>query len=71
MAKQMFPFLLLSVGEILKFEKNVTPIKIQNFICKDEAFGIRVPLDECRLALNLLENSGFIKITKKDIYERC
>ena len=71
MPKEMFHFLLLSAGEILKFEKNVTPMKIQNFICKDEAFGVRVPLAECRLALSLLKDSGFIKPIGNEVYERC
>ena len=57
-------FLLLAAGEVLKVNKNVTPQDIQNYIQQDEAFGVRVPLDDCRLALKLLEGSGFIKLAK-------
>ena len=44
-------FLLLAAGEVLKAQKTVNPQDIQNYIHQDEAFGVRVPLDDCRLAL--------------------
>jgi hypothetical protein len=55
-----FHFLMLAAGEVLKFEKYVTAQKVQDCIQNDDAFGVRIPLEECRLALQLLENSGFI-----------
>jgi hypothetical protein len=63
-------FLLLAAGEVLKAQKTVNPVEIQNYIQQDEAFGVRPPLDECRLALSLLENSGFIKLVNpvEDLY---
>jgi hypothetical protein len=69
-----FHFLLLAAGECLKHSptQTVTAQDIQNYIQNDDAFGVRVPLDQCRLALELLENSGFI-IRMPDtvgIYER-
>jgi hypothetical protein len=67
-----FHFLLLAAGEVLKYEKFVTPQKIQDFIQNDEAFGVRVPLSGCRMALSMLSDSGFImpSIEDKDKYER-
>lgn len=57
-----FHFLLLAVGEILKVDYIVTPQDIQNFITREDTFGgIRVPLTDCRLALQLMESSGFIQ----------
>jgi len=54
-------FLLLAIGEVLKSDDFVDAQKLQNFITNDEAFGgFRVPLGDCRLALTLMENSGFI-----------
>lgn len=62
-------FLLLSVGEVLKTNILVTPQKMQDFIVRDDAFGgIRVPLDDCRLALQLMEASGFIIKRAEDKY---
>jgi hypothetical protein len=63
-------FLLLAAGEVLKAQKTVNPQDIQNYIHQDEAFGVRVPLDDCRLALQLLEGSGFIKLVNpfEDLY---
>lgn len=62
-----FHFLLLSVGEVLKTDDCVDDQKMQNFIVRDDAFGgIRVPLEDCRLALQLMEQSGFIVATKKE-----
>lgn len=55
-------FILLAVGEVLKVDEFVTPQSLQDFIAKEDAFGgYRIPLDECRLALRLMEESGFIK----------
>lgn len=67
-----FHFLLLAAGEILKRDRFVNAQKIQDFIVQDESFGVRLPLDECRLALKLLEDAGFIMeaVDHKDEYER-
>jgi hypothetical protein len=64
-----FHFLLLAIGEILKTDDYVTAQKIQDYIQNDDAFGVRIPLDQCRLALELMENSGFIVSSFKDEYE--
>jgi len=55
-----FHFVLLAAGEILKHERFVTAQKIQDFIQADDAFGVRLPLSDCRLALTLLNDSGFV-----------
>jgi hypothetical protein len=55
-----FHFLLLAAGEAIKIDGYVTPQKLQDYIVKDDAFGIRPPLDQCGLALRLLADSGFI-----------
>ena len=64
-------FLLLAAGEVLKVQKTVTPQNIQNYIQQDEAFGVRPELESCRLALHLLEASGFIKLVNpfEDLYD--
>lgn len=59
-----FHFLLLGIGEVLKTENIIDPLKLQEFIAKEDAFGgIRVPLSECRIALNLMRDSDFIAST--------
>jgi len=63
-----FHFLLLAIGEVLKHDRYVTSLKLQNFISKDNSFAIRPVLADCRTALMLLENSGFILKTDKDTY---
>lgn len=66
-----FHFVLLAAGEVLKYNTFVNPQKLQDYITEDESFGgIRVPLDECRLALVLLENSGFLKKIGKEDYKK-
>jgi hypothetical protein len=56
-----FHFLLLGIGEILKADDYVNAQKLQDFIANEDAFGgFRVPLADCRLALQLMEDSGFI-----------
>lgn len=55
-----FFFVLLAAGEVLKIDTVVTAQKIQDFIQNDDAFGVRIPLDDCRLALRLLKDSGFL-----------
>ncbi len=56
-----FHFLLLPIGEVLKIDDYVTAQKLQDYVAKEDAFGgIRVPLADCRLALELMENSSFI-----------
>lgn len=68
-----FHFLLLAAGEVLKREKFVTAQKIQDYINEDEAFGVRLPLEDCRLALQLLDDSGFVikSVKNDDEYERA
>jgi len=63
-----FHFLLLATGEILKYDKHVTPLKLQNFISNDDSFAIRPLLADCRTALMLLESSGFISKSSNDGY---
>jgi len=64
-----FWMILLAIGEVLKTDEIVTPAKIQNLIAKDESFGgIRIPLNECRMALSLMESSEFIKYIDTDEY---
>ena len=54
-----FHFILLAVGEVLKFNTFVNPQKLQDYVSEDESFGgIRVPM----------ENSGFIKKVEKEKY---
>jgi hypothetical protein len=63
-------FVLLAIGEILKVDDFVTPQTLQNFITREEAFGgFRIPLADCRLALELMEKSGFIKGIGFDMYK--
>jgi hypothetical protein len=69
-----FHFLILAIGEILKRDSNVYAQKLQDFIVNDDAFGVRVPLEECRLALQLTEESGFIvkeECFMDDIYKKA
>lgn len=65
-----FHFLLLAIGEILMIDDIVTPQKIQDYIQKDDAFGVRIPLADCRLALELMEKSGFIIMESDGKYIR-
>ena len=65
-----FEFLLLAVGEILKINREVSAQDVQDYIANDPEFSVRPPLDECRLALNLMENSGFIFKSSDNGYER-
>lgn len=65
-----FHFLLLAIGEILMIDDVVTPQKIQDYIQKDDAFGVRLPLADCRLALELMEKSCFIVKISNDKYVR-
>lgn len=55
-----FHFLLLSAGELLKYKDEITAVDIQTFINEDPVFGARPPLEDCRLALRLLDQCGFI-----------
>lgn len=63
-----FHFLLLAIGEILKTENYCTAQNIQDYIQKDDAFGVRPPLNDCRLALKLMEASGFIVLCEDGKY---
>lgn len=65
-----FHFLLLAIGEVLKVDEYVTPQKLQDFVANEDAFGgIRMPLPDCRLALQLMTDSGFIKQAGEEMYE--
>ena len=66
-----FQFLLLGAGEVLKIYSYVTPEKLQTFIMEDETFSIRPPLQDCRLALYLLENVGFLKKQGEEYTRNC
>jgi len=65
-----FHFLLLAIGEILKIEDYCTPQDVQDYIQNDDAFGVRPPLNDCRLALKLMEDSGFVVLCEDDKYCR-
>lgn len=65
-----FHFVLLAIGEVLKTNDFVTPQTLQNFITSDNYFGgYRIPLSDCRNALELMEHSGFIKEVGSGMYE--
>jgi hypothetical protein len=63
-----FHFLLLSAGELLKYKEEISAVDIQTFINEDPAFGARPPLEDCRLALRLLDECGFIDKNGLDTY---
>ena len=65
-----FHFVLLAVGEVLTRDYYASAQRVQDFICNDDAFGVRVPLKDCRLALELLHSSGFIDKINNGFYER-
>ena len=52
--------LVLAAGSLLEIYKDITPLDIQNIIFSNEDFKIRIPLKECRDALILLTESGFL-----------
>ena len=56
-----FHFLLLGAGEALKKTPEISAIRLQNFMADDNTFKVRPNLSECRLALKLLEASGFLR----------
>jgi hypothetical protein len=68
-----FFFLMLAAGEVLKKQRFVNAQKIQDYIQSDDTFGVRVPLPQCRLALQLLEDSGFVikDVNSETDYERA
>jgi hypothetical protein len=55
-----FHFLLLGVGYMIKDYGYTSPERLQNYINNDPNFAIRPPLAECRLAIQLMEDAGFI-----------
>jgi len=65
-----FHFLLLAIGEVLMMNDYVTAQKVQDYIQNDDAFGVRPPLSDCRLALDLMEKSCFIVKISNDKYVR-
>jgi hypothetical protein len=66
-----FHFLLLAIGKVLMIDDIVTSQKVQDYIQNDDAFGVRLPLADCRLALMLMEQCGFIVKIADDKYVRC
>ena len=56
-----FHFLILGAGELIRIYRYVTPEKLQTFIMEDDNFGIRVPLQDCRMALHLMEKAELIR----------
>jgi len=65
-----FHFVMLAVGEVLKVDPFVTAQKVQNFVQEEGTFGVRPPLEECRLALQLLEKSHFIHSINEERYSK-
>lgn len=58
-----FHFVLLAIGEVLKVDPLVNAQTLQNFITRNDTFGgYRIPLSDCRNALLLMEQSGFIDL---------
>lgn len=55
-----FHFLILAIGEVLKAKPTCTAQNIQDYIQADEAFGVRVPLDQCRLAIRLAADASLV-----------
>lgn len=55
-------FLLLAVGEALKINSVISARHVQEVMVKENFLPsrIRFPLEDCRLALTMMENSGFI-----------
>lgn len=66
-----FHFILLAVGHVLKERPTVNAVQIQNFMTRFEEFGVRPPLEDCRLALILLEDAGFLKELTETDYVRA
>jgi hypothetical protein len=65
-----FHFLILAAGELLKYKDKITPIDIQNFISEDPELGARPPLEDCRLALRLMEDVSLICSDGNETYGR-
>ena len=63
-----FHFLLLAAGEVLNYNPFVTAQLVQDCIQNDDAFGVRVPLQQCRLALFLLKEVGFLESVTSEKY---
>lgn len=56
-----FHFLLLSAGECLKAKSTIVAQDVQNIISLDENFyGVRPSMEECQVALDLLNRVGFL-----------
>jgi len=56
-----FHFIILAAGEVLRNHPYVSAEMMQDLILTDKAFGVKVDINDCQLALRLLNNSGFIK----------
>lgn len=65
-----FHFIVLATGRVLEIYDYVTPEKLQSYIMKDEMFAIRPPLGECKLALYLMENVGYLRKNGKEYYRQ-
>jgi len=55
-----FHFLMLAAGEVLKKQATVNAKNIQDAIYEDDAFGVKVPVEDCSLALKLMTDSGLL-----------
>jgi len=63
-----FHFLMLAAGEVLKEQATVNAKNIQDAIYKDDAFGVKVPMEDCNLALKLMADSGLLTRWTHDDY---
>ena len=63
-----FHFLLLSAGEYLKFNSAISPKDLKGFVESNEMFrGKITPISDCALALRLLCDCGFLKVSSINI----
>ena len=63
-----FHFLLLSAGEYLKFNPAISPKDLKGFVESNEMFrGKTTPLSDCSLALRLLCDCGFLKVSSVNL----
>jgi len=70
MSEIAFHFILLAAGHALKEKNIITAVDVQNFMTRFEEFGVRPPLEDCRLALTLLEDAELIKSIGETEYIR-
>jgi hypothetical protein len=76
MTQPAFHFLMLAAGEILqKKSKNsedgtVSAEEIQKLIYDDDTFAVKVPIEDCLLALKLLTDVGFLERFNHDSWSK-